>query len=101
MAEFAQFGALCVALVSFCLSLAAILIQYAKRAQNPLTAPLETEIQSLRLAQADVIDRVDQFMRRDRTRRLRAEKAEEPDQVEPVDPKAQLRALARQRGMIR
>jgi hypothetical protein len=56
----------------------------------------------LRTSQVDVIDRLEQFVRRDRTRRLRAEQAEEiaPAPAGPPD-NAQLREIARQRGLIR
>lgn len=105
MADFAQFGALCVALVSFCLSLTALMIHYAKRAENPLTAPLQAQIDSLRLGQTDIIDRVDQWTKRDRTRRLRAQPETDdsapPAAMTPDQVKQELRMRARQMGIVR
>lgn len=103
MLEFAQFGALAVALVSFLLSLTSLLVHYAKRAENPITAPLEQQIQALQLGQVDLVDRIEHWTRRDRTRRLRAAEAE-PESVEPTSPaevKRQLRLQARQIGIGR
>jgi hypothetical protein len=99
MADFASIGSLAVALVSFCLSLTSLLIHYAKRHENPVTAHLEQAIQALQLGQADIIDRVDHWTRRDRTRRLRADQAEEaPPMVEGKDA---LRQKARNLGVLR
>ena len=104
MDQFALVAAFGMALVSFLTSVVAVLIQYAKRDENPLVAPLQAEIDSLRLGQTDLLDRVDQWVKRDRTRRLRADKL---DEVEPpllaqdLDPKQALRARARQLGVAR
>jgi hypothetical protein len=100
MLEFNAFGSLSVALVSFLLSLTALVIHYAKRHDNPVTAPLQQQIDALRLGQTDLIDRVDQWTKRDRTRRLRERDAEPDPAVIPND-KAQLRMIAKQRGLIR
>lgn len=104
MEGFALVAAFGMALVSFLTSVVALLVQYAKRDENPLIAPLQAEIDSLRLGQTDLIDRVDQWTKRDRTRRLRAEKID--DLVEPPmpvtdDPKGALRLRARQLGIAR
>jgi hypothetical protein len=57
----------------------------------------------LQLGQADIIDRVDHWTRRDRTRRLRAAQADDDTPAEPVpttpaDIKAALRAKVRAMG---
>jgi hypothetical protein len=102
MLDFVTIAAASLALVSFCTSLATVAILYAKRDDNPVTAPLQMQIDALRLGQTDIIDRVDQWTKRDRTRRLRQQESDEaaPPQIDPND-KAALRAIAKQRGMIR
>jgi hypothetical protein len=105
MTELLAFLAMGVSVVSFLTSLTGILIHYAKRHENPITAPLEQAIHALQLGQADIIDRVDHWTRRDRTRRLRADKVDD-DVVplvtpSPADMKQQLRAQARQMGIVR
>jgi hypothetical protein len=94
MLDFVVVAAAALALVSFFTSCVAIFIQYAKRDDNPVIAPLQTQIDALRLAHTDLIDRVDQWTKRDRTRRLRAAEVE-PQEPETLD-KNQLRALAAQ-----
>jgi ABC-type transport system involved in cytochrome bd biosynthesis fused ATPase/permease subunit len=101
MLEFANYGALGVSLVSFCLSLASILIHYAKRGENPLTAHLEMQIDALRLGQTDLIDRVDQWTKRDRTRRAREQVETTPEPASPEQAKAFLRQRAREVGALR
>lgn len=104
MLEFAQFSALGVSVVSFCLSLTAVLIHYAKRGENVQTAHLEAAIQALQLAQVDVIDHIETWTKRDRTRRLRAEKiVADDDQVVMQEPQGKdgLRARARAMGVVR
>jgi hypothetical protein len=94
MLEFAQFGALSVALVSFCLSLTALLIHYAKRHDNPITAPLQQQIDALQLGQTDIIDRVNSWTRRDSTRRARAAESNEEAPIDPNQAKNELRRRA-------
>jgi len=91
MLDFIVVASAALALVSFFTSCVAIFIQYAKRDDNPVIAPLQTQIDALRLGQTDLIDRVDQWTKRDRTRRLRAQEAE--PEVPAVPTKADLRAL--------
>lgn len=98
---------------SFALSLVAVasstisvLIHYARRAENPVLAPVEAAIQSLQLSQADLVDRVDHWTRRDRTRRLREGKADDEPQIaapvlSPMEVKRELRMRAKQMGVIR
>lgn len=103
MDQFAQFAALGVSVVSFCLSLTAVLIQYAKRHEHPVVAPLEAEITTLKLGFIDLVDKLDHFTRRERTRRVR-EAQSEPEIPQPttqLEGKAALRELARQRGQLR
>lgn len=106
MLEFVQFTALGISIVSFCLSITAVLIQYAKRHEHPVIAPIEAEISTLRLGMIEVIDKLEVFTRRDRTRRARAD-AQAPDDTLPepslLNPptKATLREIARAKGMLR
>jgi hypothetical protein len=104
METFALVAAFGMGLVSFLTSVVALLVQYAKRDENPLIAPLQAEIDALRLGQTDLIDRVDQWTKRDRTRRLRQDKLDEPQEMPSVpdsDPKQALRLRARQLGIAR
>jgi hypothetical protein len=104
--DFALVFAVGFALVSFLTSALTLAIQYARRHENPITAPLEQAIHALQLGQADIIDRVDHWTRRDRTRRLRAEKIDDQEEVVPLpvsqaDVKAQLRQRAQTLGIIK
>ena len=105
MAEFVLVAASGVAFVSLCLSTVSLLVHYAKRGENPLLGPLEAEIQALKLGQADLVDRVEHFVKRTNARRTR-DQVEEPLQ-QPALPmdlphvKQQLRGVARERGIIR
>jgi len=83
------------ALLAVFLSVCSMLIHYVRRAENPILAPIEASLQSLQLAQADLVDRVDHWTRRDRTRRMR-EGANEVADLTPVDPKQALRVRAKQ-----
>lgn len=94
--------------VSFLLAVSALLLHYAKRAQNPLTGPLEAEINALKVGQADIVDRVEHWMKRDRARRVRAEVDDSPPTPtgipEPppgVIDKQTIRSVARTRGLVR
>ena len=77
------------------LSVVSLLVHWAKRSENPVTGPLEAQIQALQLAQADIVDRVDHWTRRDRTRRLREEKAEDAAPTPQPFDKAAMRARLR------
>lgn len=57
--------------VAFLLSAVSLAAHYVKRAEHPLTAPLQSQIDSIQLTQADIIDRVEHWMKRDRVRKLR------------------------------
>jgi hypothetical protein len=93
--------------VSLCLSVTSLLIHYAKRAENPLLTPVYSAIDSLRLSQADLVDKVEHWQKRDRARRLREEVVEPaqmaPDQTlpSPADLKSAVRAAARTRGFVK
>lgn len=94
--------------VSLCFSVTAILVTWQKRNEHPAVAPLRTEIDGLRLGLSDVIDRVEHWQRRDRTRKARADAAGEQEPQPELaqllsqhDVKAQLRAVARQKGVVR
>jgi hypothetical protein len=106
MTQLALVFAVGFSLVSFLTSITVLAIQYARRHENPITAPLEQAIHALQLGQADIIDRVDHWTRRDRTRRMRAEKLDDqvediPQPIAPQDLKAQLRQRAQQLGVIK
>lgn len=95
------------AFVSLCLSMVALLIHYAKRGEHPEVAPLINEIQSLRLAQAEIVDRVEHFVKRSNARRVRDQVDELPPvpsgipEIPAAFPKGDLRNVARQRGIIK
>jgi hypothetical protein len=74
--DLAGFG---ISVVAILLSAVSLLIHYGKRAEHPLTAPLQSQIDSIQLTQADIIDRVEHWMKRDRVRKLRdAQQGGEP-----------------------
>lgn len=99
--------------VAFLLSTVSVGLHWIKRAEHPDVAPLKSQIDSMQLTQADIIDRVEHWMKRDRVRKLRegAESSqqrnssdEQPLQLAglPPDParvKEQLRQRARQMGV--
>jgi len=100
-------SAVALSLLALATSTISVLIHYARRNENPVTAPLEQAIQALQLGQADLVDRIDHWTRRDRTRRLR--EAKEPNEAElplpmpqsPMELKRELRMRAKQLGVIR
>ena len=65
------------------------------RPSEPTTAEVARELQAMRLAHADLVDRVEQWQKRDRVRRLREgkEAADIPDldSLSPHERKAHLR----------
>lgn len=94
--------------VSAFLSVTSLLIHYAKRAENPQLTPVYAAIDSLRLAQADLVDKVEHWQKRDRARRVREQV--DPDVVQQPLPqlvppggdlKHQVRDVARAKGIIR
>jgi hypothetical protein len=107
MLEFATIAAFALASVSFLTSVVSVAIHYAKRHENPVLGPIEAELAAVKLQQVDVIDRLEHFMKRDRTRRVReAATPDAPEQLEVIPApgitstpdKATLRAVARQKG---
>ena len=105
MGDFASFGAFAISLVAFFTSITAVMIQYGKRHEHPVVAPLEAEITTLRMGMIEVVDKLEHFTRRERTRRAR--EAAAPEDVHdlvvppPINPKEQLRAVARAKGILR
>lgn len=93
--------------VALVLSVVSLLVHYAKRGEHPLITPIQAEIDALRLAFADLVDRVEHWQKRDRARRVREANddpaAQAPDQTlpSPADLKAQVRSMARTRGIVR
>lgn len=64
------------------------------RPSEPTTAEQARELQALRLAHADLVDRVEQWQKRDRVRRLREGREsvdETPAELSPGELKAHLR----------
>jgi hypothetical protein len=107
------------ATVAILLSAVSLVVHWQKRAEHPATAPLQLQIEALQLGQADIIDRVDHWMRRSSSRKLREALGEPPSvtmernndeqlqpQAQPELPlatspqqlKAQLRQVARSQG---
>lgn len=108
--------------VAFLLSAVSLVVHYLKRAEHPLTAPLQSQIDSIQLTQADIIDRVEHWMKRDRVRKVRDAQAggepsvtmderqnelqllqqqQQPNPLVPSTPqqiKQQLRQVARHQG---
>lgn len=67
------------------------------RPAEPTTADQARELQALRLAHADLVDRVEQWQKRDRVRRLReGRESAEQDPVEQLTPHERKAALRRQ-----
>lgn len=96
------------AFFSLCLSTVSLLIHYAKRAENPQLTPVYSAIDSLRLSQADLVDKVEHWQKRDRARRVREQVDDVPtvptgipELPQPGQQKAILRSVARQRGIVR
>lgn len=96
------------AAVAFLLSAVSLAVHYLKRNEHPLVAPLQSQIDSIQLTQADIIDRVEHWMKRDRVRKLREgqeaassaniEPLNEPQSLPHAQGKEQLRQVARQKG---
>jgi hypothetical protein len=88
-----------VAVIAVCLSAVSLLLHYVQRDRQPEVQQLHTRCDQLQLAQADMLDRIEHWTRRDRVRRLR-DGAEAPDEAAAPLPtnKNQLRLLAKQKG---
>jgi hypothetical protein len=111
MLEYLQLAGFATSIVAFLLSAISMGLHYAKRGEHPLVAPLKSQIDSIQLTQADIIDRVEHWMKRDRVRKLRegAEEAQSASTTNaslpelPLSPqaldKSQLRQIARAKGM--
>jgi hypothetical protein len=62
--------------IAICLSAVSLLIHWRDH-RAPTPASLTAEVQALRIAQADVVDRLEHWTRRDRVRRLRDRNSDE------------------------
>jgi len=98
------------------LGVVSLALHWVRRASHPATAHLEQELLAAKLNITELADRLDHFMRRERVRRTRDNAATSQDapgdvfvpppatSVSPqtrVDPKDELRMIARQRGVLR
>lgn len=104
MLETIAYTSIAFSLIALGLSTISLLVHYAKRAEHPLITPLQMDIAAIRATVIDLVDRVEHFVRRDRTRRQREQDQPmslEPGGISPADAKNQLRAVARQRGLVR
>lgn len=126
MLEFLAPTVLAMSFIAICLSAVSLSIHWSKRG-TPTTESLSSQVEGLRLAQIDVVDRLEHWTRRDRVRRLRDRKIEDAEgegdqrvgegaaggvdeqhpEVQQQGPvhrvlmKAQLREIARQRGILK
>jgi hypothetical protein len=96
------------AFLSLCLSTVSLLVHYAKRGEHPQVTPIRADLDALRLAFADLVDRVEHWQKRDRARRVREQVDDSPptptgipEVPNPLAEKQMLRAVARQRGIVR
>lgn len=96
------------AFLSLCLSTVSLLVHYAKRAEHPQVTPIRADLDALRLAFADLVDRVEHWQKRDRARRVREQVDDVPptptgipEMPIPGQEKHTLRAVARQRGLLK
>lgn len=89
-----------VAVVAVCLSAVSLGLHWLNRDKHPDVQALHTRCDQLQLAQADMLDRIEHWTRRDRVRRLRDAQEQEPVPA-PTNDKAQLRAIAKQKGILR
>jgi hypothetical protein len=71
-----------------------------KRPEPKSTPELMREVNALRLGHADLVDRVEQWQKRDRVRRLREGKEELQQELAPMDPRSVKDQLRRQFGVV-
>ena len=90
-----------VSVVALCLSAVSLLVHWVRRDEQPEVQAINTRCDQLQLAQADMLDRIEHWTRRDRVRRLR-DGAEQPVDAAPplASPptKSDLRAVAKAKG---
>jgi hypothetical protein len=103
---YAAIGGFGLALVAVCLGAVSLGLHWLQREKTPELQAVHTRCDQLQLAQADMLDRIEHWTRRDRVRRLREEPGAElsppvPEASDPHAKKIQLRNLARQSGVIR
>lgn len=88
-----------VAVIAVCLSAVSLLLHYVQRDKHPEVQQLHTRCDQLQLAQADMLDRIEHWTRRDRVRRLREGATADESRAEVVPTtKNELRLLAKQKG---
>ncbi|MCX6497171.1 MAG: hypothetical protein NTU93_00040, partial [Arthrobacter sp.] len=58
-------------LTAICLSAVSLGVHYLQRDKSPEVSALEARLDSMQLAQIDMMDRIEHWTRRDRVRRLR------------------------------
>lgn len=104
----AVFGAVG-ALIAICLSAVSLVLHWVERQKSPQVQELHLRCDSLQLAQTEMLDRIEHWTRRDRVRRLRESEpstpSEKPEQLaapsNQLQLKQQLRAVARERGILK
>jgi hypothetical protein len=75
-------------------------LHWLNRDKHPEVQALHTRCDQLQLAQADMLDRIEHWTRRDRVRRLR--ESESNDAAVPqLEGKAALREAAKAKGILR
>lgn len=88
------------ALVAVFLSAVSLGLHWLNRDKHPEVQALHTRCDQLQLAQADMLDRIEHWTRRDRVRRLR--EADANDVAAPqLTGKAALREAAKAKGVLR
>jgi hypothetical protein len=106
-----------VAVAGFLLGLISLALHWVRRAEHPYLAPIQREMAELRLSHADIVERLEAFLNRDRVRRSRdkaLQTAQEsagaaidpPPATTPTPPsgdelKQALRRAARAQGVLR
>ena len=105
LSTYAALGGFGLSVVALAVSAFSVMVHWLRRHSDPVLGPIEAEIQSLKTAQADLVDRVEHWQRRDRTRRIRKEQQDEQDlpqpEPSPAELKRHLRLQAKQLGVLR
>ena len=95
---YAAVGGFALALTAICLSAVSLGVHYLTRDKSPEVSALEARLDSMQLAQIDMMDRIEHWTRRDRVRRLREGATDGPVLQETptqITSKADLRARIR------
>lgn len=90
-----------VSVVAIILSAVSLVLHWLERDKSPQVQELHSRCDSLQLAQAEMLDRIEHWTRRDRVRRLREEpnsQNEQPVQLVEQPNQQQLKQQLRQRA---